>query len=247
MALWVILLLILGTLLASAISAIFGLAGGTILFAILTWIMDSKSAVAIHSNIQMVSNLSRFVAYFRATQWRVVGWFLLLAVPGAYLGGLVYKEINANFLELLVGIFILATVFLPEKFNKMPTSNIMFIILGFLSNFLGMIVAVTGPFISSFFVLNNLGKEKVIATKAVCQGLTQVVKVIVFATSVGFDFGNYKELLIVLCLASILGTFLGKIVMKKMSEQQFNQINSVLLAVIASIMIIKGIFNLLEG
>jgi uncharacterized protein len=152
-----------------------------------------------------------------------------------------YTRISADFLELLVGIFILTTIFLPKLFKKMPTNGFFFMILGFLSNFLGMIVAVTRPFISSFFVLNNLGKERVVATKAACQGLTQMMKIVTFATSVKFDFSDFTEILIVLCVASILETFLGKKIMDKMSEKRFNKINSMLLVRISVAMIAKGV------
>jgi uncharacterized membrane protein YfcA len=224
--------LALGVVLASIVSAIFGLAGGTLVFAMLSWGLDAKQAIPLHSAVQVVGNLARFTAFWRFIKWRVVGYFSILLLPGAWLGGLLFNYFDPILLEFLVGAFILISIFIPE--GKMPaTRPWVFILLGFLSSFLGMIVAVTGPFIASFFVLNNIAKEELIATKSVCQALTQLVKTGVFLFSVGFDFGQYQWLLLILCVATVLGTFIGRWLMEKISQQRFNQWNRILLAIIA--------------
>lgn len=224
--------LAVGVILASIISAIFGLAGGTIVFALLSWGLDAKKAIPLHSTVQMVGNLARFTAFWRFIQWRVVGLFSILLIPGAWLGGLLFNYFDPILLEFLVGAFILISIIIPE--SKMPpTRPWMFVLLGFLSSFLGMIVAVTGPFIASFFVLNSISKEQMIATKSVCQAMNQLVKTAVFFLSVGFDFGQYQTLLLLLCGATILGTFIGRWLMEKISQQRFNQMNKILLAIIA--------------
>lgn len=225
-------ILALGVILASIVSAIFGMAGGTLVFALLSWGLDAKQAIPLHSAIQVVGNLARFTAFWRFIQWRTVGLFAILLIPGAWLGGLLFDYFDPILLEFLVGAFILLSIFIPE--SKMPpTRPWMFVALGFLSSFLGMIVAVTGPFIASFFVLNNIGKEELIATKSVCQALTQIVKTAVFLVSVGFDFGQYQTLLLILCGATILGTFIGRWLMERISQKRFNQMNKILLASIA--------------
>jgi uncharacterized membrane protein YfcA len=63
--------------------------------------------------------------------------------------------------------------------------------------------------------------------------LTQIVKTGVFLISVGFDFGQYQWLLLILCGATILGTFIGRWLMEKISQHRFNQLNRILLSVIA--------------
>jgi uncharacterized membrane protein YfcA len=226
------LILALGVTLAAVVSAIFGLAGGTLVFALLSWSLDAKQAIPLHSAIQLVGNLARFTAFWKFIQWRVVGLFALLLLPGAWLGGLLFNYFDPLLLEFLVGTFIFFSIFIPE--GKMHNTRAwMFVLLGFLSSFLGMIVAVTGPFIASFFVLNNLSKEELIATKSVCQALTQVVKTAIFVAAVGFDFGAYRGLLLLLCAATIIGTYLGRWLMNKISQGHFDQINRILLALIA--------------
>ncbi|GAB4342354.1 MAG: hypothetical protein OHK0038_22260 [Flammeovirgaceae bacterium] len=243
MAIWLIFLLILGTVITSTLSALFGLAGGTLLFAMLSWALDAKQAIPLHSGIQLVSNSARLIAYIKSVEWKIVGWFSVLLLPGAYWGGMFYGFFNPNITELLVGCFILITVIFPSE-NKKDTKTWIFIILGFLSSFLGMIVAVTGPFISSFFVLNNITKERMLATKSVCQASTQLVKMLAFSTTVAFDFSQHYMLMVMLGLATIVGTFLGSRLIKKIQDYHYNLLNNWLLSIIAVSMIIKQIIVL---
>jgi uncharacterized membrane protein YfcA len=238
MPIWLLILLIIGTVFTSTLSALFGLAGGTLLFAMLSWALDAKQAIPLHSGIQLVSNSARLVAYMKSVEWKIVGWFSILLLPGAYFGGMFYGFFNTNITELLVGLFILASLFIPLG-NKQDTKIWMFVILGFLSSFLGMIVAVTGPFISSFFVLNNINKERMLATKSVCQGMTQLVKMLIFSTTIAFDFSQHYVLMIVLGLATIVGTFFGSHLIKKIQDHHYNLLNNWLLGIIAVSMIIK--------
>jgi uncharacterized membrane protein YfcA len=238
MPFWLLLLLIIGTIFTSTLSALFGLAGGTLLFAMLSWALDAKQAIPLHSGIQLVSNSARLIAYIKSVEWKIVGLFSILLLPGAYLGGMFYGLFNPNITELLVACFILATILFPFG-NKQDTKSWMFIFLGFLSSFLGMIVAVTGPFISSFFVLNNINKERMLATKSVCQGMTQLVKILAFSTTVDFDFSQHYTLMFILGLATLIGTFFGSQLIKKIQDHHYNLLNNWLLGVIAISMIIK--------
>lgn len=234
-----------GCIFTAALSAVFGLAGGTILFAMLTWVMDAKQAIPIHGAVQLVSNGSRLIAYLKSVQWNVVGWFALLLFPGTYLGGLCYHWFNAQWVELLVGVFILITIFIPKKSQQQATSKATFVLLGFLSGFLGMIVAVTGPFISSFFVLNSISKERMVATKAVCQSINHFAKVLIFSTSISYDFGLQYELLLFLSAGTLVGTWIGSKLLHKIPDAQYDKLNSGLLGIIAGIMVIKGVWAML--
>ncbi|MFT6963348.1 MAG: putative membrane protein YfcA [Flammeovirgaceae bacterium] len=227
-------------LLASVISAIFGLAGGAVFFSALVWVVDAKTAVPIHSGVQLMSNTARVGVYVKEIQWRIVLWFSILLIPGAYLGSLLFNYFNTNMMEGLVGIFIIGTAFLPKSL-PIGKSKKSFILVGFISAFLGMIVAVTGPLIASFLNISDVRKEQMVATKSVCQGLTQLVKLVMFATVVKFDFGDYLIPLMFFGVASLIGTFIGKKVIGKLSDGLYDKLNKWLLIVIGANMLLKAL------
>jgi len=244
MSIGISILLFLVALITATISGVFGLAGGALFFAVLSWVVSTKEAIPLHSSVQLLSNFSRIIFFFKTVKWKIVSKFLILLLPGAYLGGLLYDFFYPLVLELIVGVFILITIFLPENKNT-SSKPYTFVILGFLSGFLGMIVAVTGPFIASFFVLNNITKEEMVSTKAVCQGFTQLIKVLIFSSVIGFDFGNYSYLLLFLGLATILGIFIGKNLIGRINNKAYDQMNNYLLGFVAVSMIFKAGFDFL--
>lgn len=228
---------------ASIFSALFGLAGGTMIMAVLTWTLGIKNAVPLHSVIQFIGNTARIGVYYKLIEWKIVKYFVLLTLPGAYLGGLCVGFFSEKWLELSVGIFILITIVMPKPNLKNGLRYEVFTLLGFLGSFLGMLVAVSGPFIASFFVLNNIRKEKMVATKSVCQGITQIVKLIIFATVVKFSFAQFEVLLFWLGLAAIIGTLAGRYLIEILSEKAYNAFNNWLLAIIAFSMIVGAILK----
>ncbi|TAE69483.1 MAG: sulfite exporter TauE/SafE family protein [Bacteroidetes bacterium] len=231
---------------ASVFSALFGLAGGTMILAVLSWTLGIKNAVPLHSAVQFVGNVARLGVYYKLVVWKIVGYFIILTLPGAYLGGLCIDFLSEKWLELSVGIFILLTIFMPKPSFKNGIRYEVFALLGFLGSFLGMIVAVSGPFIASFFILNNIKKEEMIATKSVCQGITQIAKLIIFASVVHFSFDKFWFLLLILSLAAIIGTLIGRYLIEKISENVYNTLNNWLLGSIASLMILGALSKIIN-
>ena len=238
----ILLILVLIAALASCISAIFGMAGGAVFFSALVWAVDAKTAIPIHSGIQLIGNTSRIVVYFKEIQWKIALFFSLLLLPGAYFGSLLFRYFNSQLMELLIGGFIILTVWLPKK-NHCGQRHKQFILAGFISAFLGMIVAVTGPLIASFFNREGVRKEKLVATKSFCQGITQLAKVIVFSTVLKFDFQQYTAAFVLLGLASIVGTYIGRKLIGKIKDHRYHQLNNALLIVIGLNMLFKAIYG----
>lgn len=244
MSVFLYILLFFAVTFASVFSALFGLAGGTMILAVLTWTLSIKNAVPLHSAVQFVGNVARLGVYYKLVVWKIVAYFIILTLPGAYLGGLCINFLNEKWLELLVGIFILLTIIMPKPHFKNGIRYEVFTLLGFLGSFLGMIVAVSGPFIASFFILNNIKKEEMIATKSVCQGITQITKLIIFASVVQFSFDKFSLLLILLSFAAIIGTLIGRYLIEKINEKTYNLLNNWLLATIAILMITTALIKI---
>lgn len=236
-------LLFVAVVLASVLSALFGLAGGTMILAVLTWSVGIKNAVPLHSVVQFVGNVARIGVYYKMIEWKIVRYFIMLTLPGAYLGGLCVDFFAEKWLELAVGVFILITLAIPKPKFKNGLRYEVFTLLGFLGSFLGMLVAVSGPFIASFFVLNNITKERMVATKSVCQGITQIVKLLVFVTVVRFSFAQYSLLLVLLGLATVIGSLIGRYLIEKISEKTYNTLNNSLLGIIALGMVIGALMK----
>ncbi|MDW8288889.1 MAG: sulfite exporter TauE/SafE family protein, partial [Flammeovirgaceae bacterium] len=141
--------------------------------------------------------------------------------------------------EGTVAAFVFITSFLSAKTSFHP-KKWHWIAVGFLASFLGMIVAVTGPFVSIFFNQGNLSKEEQLVTKSVCHALTQVVKIVFFSFSLEMEA---DEMVVGLIVATLIGTFIGTKLLRYFSEKQYRQITHWLLRLIALSMLLKQFFR----
>ncbi|MEM9324961.1 MAG: sulfite exporter TauE/SafE family protein [Bacteroidota bacterium] len=238
--------LIFATFVGALVSSLFGLAGGTILFFLLALALDAKLAIPLHAGVQLIANGSRLCFFFKDIQWRVVAWFSLLLVPGALLGGWLYMHFNPEMVEWLVGLFILLSVFMPRVTSSRVGKGSV-VSAGFISGFLGMIVAVTGPFIAALLNLNQVTKERLVATKSCCQALAQAVKLIIFSTAIQFDFSQHQQLIWVLGVTAVIATWTGKSILRYVTEVRYQQFNKALFLMIAALMLLRPVYQWLQG
>lgn len=212
--------LTLGAFFTSIISAVVGMVGGMIFLAICLIFLPIEQAIPIHAAVQLVSNSSRWILFFKDIQWRLWLYFFFPAILGILLGTHLFQAIDKNLLRQGIALFIFITLFLPKPRTGKPWPKESFCLAGFLSGTLGMLAGAIGPAIGPFFLHSRLPKEKLIATQALCQASTHFMKVIAFG-AIGFSFTTHTSLILILSLAVMIGTHTGKRILKKVSEEKF--------------------------
>lgn len=234
---WLVLALTaLGT---AALSAVIGMAGGIILLAVMLLFLPVELVIPIHAAVQLISNSTRVVMFIRHVQWKVWALFSLPAIAGILLGRHLFAAIDPEYLRYLIAVFILIATYLPKPKGDNAWPHWPFLIAGAIAGTLGMLVGAVGPIIAPFFIHAKLLKEKMIATKAVCQATVHVLKLIAFGT-LGFSFGEQGTLILSLGAAVILGTYLGKRLLRHISEELFIKLVKIALTFIAIKLIVWG-------
>jgi uncharacterized membrane protein YfcA len=225
------------------VSGITGMAGGTLLLSILSLFYAPQTTIALHGLLQVFANLSRVILFIKSVSWKHVGFFVLLSLPGAYLGANVSTYFSPQLLKALLGILILYVAFKPKnKKGETVSSAITFIPLGFASGFLGMIIGVTGPLLAPFFLRAGITKERFVATKALCQFVVQLIKVAIFATLLQFDYTQFQSELLFMILAIFIGTIVAKITLPYVSEKIFIRVLKGLLIILGTKLILSSFF-----
>ena len=82
-------------------------------------------------------------------------------------------------------------------------------------------VGAIGPLIAPVFARHNFVKERLIATKAVCQLATHIVKIPAFILLRDLDLPRLGALALVMIVMVIPGTLIGKRLLKGVSEKHF--------------------------
>ncbi len=234
-------LILVTAVFTAAVSSVLGMAGGTLLMAVLTLVLPMKMAIPLHGWAQFCSNAGRVFAHWRHIEWRIAIRFSILVIPGAALGVWTASLLDERWLGLALGVAIVWILYGPKPrgVRQMPLNG--FVVLGFGSSLVGMIVGASGPLIAPFFFGRGLEKKKLIATKAFCQAVVQVTKLPAFFLIGAVNLQETGWLLVGLTVTSAIGTWIGTRVLDRIDEVLFEKLIRWTLTVIAVKMIYTGV------
>src|SRR5699024_12877384 len=128
----------------------------------------------------------------------------------ACLAALVFSRLYAVCIELLVGVFLVSTIF-QYRFGKVDKTFDMpklgFIPLGFVIAFMSTLVGGLGPILNPFYMNAGLEKENLIATKTANSFFVGIMQIAGYAF-----FGVFPARLWLYGLALGLGAVAGRII-----------------------------------
>jgi uncharacterized membrane protein YfcA len=215
--------------------------GSSILFVpIASVFFDFKTVLGITAVFHVFSNLSKITLFRKGIQKDIV---LKLGIPavifvtfGAYLTTfLPTKEIEIGMNIVLIFL----AVFLLIKFNiPIQQSNKNLYLGGISSGFLAGITGTGGAIRGITLAAFQLPKEKFIATSALIDLGVDTSRAIIY-TSNGYFEKEYIKLIPFLIIISFLGSFIGKLILKKTSETIFRYLVIGVIILTAVVQVIK--------
>lgn len=225
----------------SAITSAFGIGGGVTLLAVMANLMPASAVIPVHAVVQLGSNLGRMTTLRGFTDWRLVLWFSLGSMVGAYFGGQVVMIISAGMIQLALGCFILYSAWLP--IFKLSSSKKSIVFLGGGTSFVAMIVGGVAPFI--FVVLKELFDDRrgLIATLAAMTSVQQVLKIGLFGFF-GFVFADWYLTIALMVSTGYLGTLTGKLLLDRIPAEKAQPVLKFILTVMALRLVYMGVGKL---
>lgn len=225
-----------------------------LLLATMFCFMSHGEAIPSHGCVQLISNSTRTLAFLKHVDWVTVGRFLLGMVPGSLLGlGLLCwlgePGRSEPWLKALVGVYVLGSLLLPRPSEAGGTSRWWdFSLLGLAAGTAAFTLGAVGPLIAPLFARRNFVKERLVATKALCQSLVHIAKIPGFLLVRSYE--NLEALgavTLAMALLVIPGTLLGKRLLKHVSEQRFVLLYRLaLLAAGLKVLLADGLYALLS-
>ncbi len=229
------------------LSGVIGLAGGTALLAVMLLFLEPLVAIPLHAVVQLFSNGSRTWIQRRHVRWDFCALFSALLLPAGYLGLAAAQALPVSLARLWIGAFVLAVTWIPARVwlrlgraseGTPPRKRLL--VLGGAVGFLGPSVGATGPLLAPFFLHLGLPRQVVIGTQAACQIATHGSKILLFGWA-GFAFAAHAQLLLVLCVAVIAGTWVGSHLLDRMSERGFLWLYRAVLTALSLRLIVQGV------
>ena len=228
----------------SFISGLFGMAGGMILVGVLLAYFDVATAMVIFSIIQFVANGWRAALWWRFVIWRIFFVYVL----GAVLSFAVmrYVAIVPSKAAVYLGLGLLP--FLIELLPANARPNIEWrgvpFLTGVLTTVIQLLTGVGGLFLDIFFQKSMLDRKTTIATKAVTQTFSHVVRAVYFSSFTGLSDAVPWWTFVPAIALSIGGTSLAALVLERMTDVGFRQWTRRVIFAVSAIYLVRGVMLL---
>ncbi len=240
---WTAVLLIGVNFVTSAFTATVGLGGGVANIAVMANFLPAASVIPIHAVVQVGNNASRTVLNRKNVVWHLAGWFTLGALVGAGIASLVVVALPRPVLQLILGIFVLYSVFGPKPKN-LTLGKAGIVIGGVVTTFATFFVGATGPLVAAVMPVATMVRHQVVATHGALMTFQHALKIVFFGM-LGFQFLPWLGFLAAMMIAGFLGTYVGRMLLGRMPEAFFKKLFYCVLVLLALRLIYAGIAELL--
>src|SRR3954463_6825255 len=228
----------------SFISGLFGMAGGMILVGVLLAYFDVATAMVIFSLIQLVANGWRAVLWARFGLWRI--FFVYVAGAVISFGDMRYVELVPSKAAVYLGLGIMP--FLIELLPMKARPNIEWrgvpFVTGVLTTVIQLLTGVGGLFLDIFFQKSTLDRKTTIATKAVTQTFSHVIRAVYFGSFVGVADAVPLWTYLPAILLSIVGTTLAAQALERMTDVGFRQWTRRVIFAVSIVYLARGVMLL---
>ena len=223
------------SMVSSTAAAVFGLGGGLILISFLPDFLPADALVPVHGVTQLASNTSRAAFSFRSIVWRLWPLFFAGSVLGATMFGLLVVNISTAYIPVFIGVYILLKLW-SARMGRLLSSFDSLFILGFLQTGLGILVGSTGHLAMPRLLKEISDRDGIVATSAMFMSLSHGLKLLAYGI-IGFKFNQYSVILAYMVTGALIGSFVGTLLRRQISNRWFSQILKILLTVMALRMI----------
>lgn len=238
MEIWLLVIFFFLTLVAEVLGTIGGFGSSVFFVPMALYFFDFYTVLGITAVFHLASNMSKITMFRSGLNWRLIFLIGIPSVIFVLIGSWLTKKIDAKWLETSLNVFLilLSIVFLIRSNFVLKASVMNAISGGVVSGFLAGLVGTGGAIRGMTMIAFNLEKEIFIATSAaIDMGID-------FSRTGVYFFNGYihqHDLYLVPFLfgISMAGTYLGKIILKKIPQAKFKLI--VLLLILGI-----GLFNL---
>jgi uncharacterized membrane protein YfcA len=207
---------------ASSFGGVAGFGTGAMMIPVIAWILGPKATVPVLTVGMFLGNGARVWFSRGEVNRPVVLAYLAGAIPGGVLGAVLYATIDGEWISRLLGGFLLAAVpgrhLLAARGLRVRLAH--FPLIGGVFGFLGSLVGGVGPVLSPFFLGHGLVRGAYIATDALCTVGTYSTRALVFhryqlLTEPTVVVGLYIGALM------IAGAWIGRRLLDRMSQRTF--------------------------
>lgn len=232
--------IVLGSFIAAFSNAAFANGGAMIVLAVTTTVLPVSAVVPIHSALLIGSTVSRAVVFRDHIDWRITTAFLVGSVIAVIIAAPIYVSLSDEIIALAIAIVMLVAIWLPG-ISWRPKIKHPWVLVGFLHSFISTLFAY-GAVLHAVILHTGLRRRQIVATMAASLTGMAVFKIVGYAAN-GFDYTPYIVAIALSIGAAFAGTWIGKLVIDRISERLFRAVFRLLVTLSALRLLYAGIFN----
>lgn len=227
-------------LVAEVIGTVSGFGSSILFVPLASLFFDFKIVLGITAIFHVFSNLSKLYLFRNGIDKAIAIKMGIPAIAFVILGAALSKVIPQKDIELMMSLMVLGmAIYLLINFNKSfekSNSNLVKggIISGFTAGLVGTGGAIRGLTLTAF----NLSKTVFIATSAFIDLGVDTSRAIVYFLN-GYVHKEFLITIPILLVISLLGSYLGKIILTKIAENTFKYIVLVVIILTTAVQFIK--------
>jgi uncharacterized membrane protein YfcA len=228
-------------LLAEIIGTVGGFGSSLFFVPIAGLFFDFKTVLGITAVFHVFSNLSKLILFRKTIDWKLSLLFGIPSVAFVILGAWLTNKINLRYDQLFLALFLIsfsALMLLKPNF-KLQANKVTSItggsVAGFLAGFIGTGGAIRGLSLAAY----NLEKNLFVGTSAAIDMGVDLSRSAVYISN---DFLNPTDyyLLPILLVVSVIGSYIGKLLLDKINQDYFRKIVLGLILGVGSFMLVSG-------
>jgi uncharacterized membrane protein YfcA len=210
--------IVAGSFLASVANAAFSAGGAMIILATTSTVLPISAVVPIHSTLLIGSTASRAAVFRKHVAWHIAVPFSLASIVAVAIAARLYFALPETMLATAIGIVMLVAIWLPA-ISWRPRIRYPWVVVGFVHSFLSTLFAY-GALLHAVILHTGLTRRQIVGTMAVSLTAMGALKIAGYAAN-GFDYMPYLLTIALAVAASLLGTWVGKGINDRVSEETF--------------------------
>lgn len=230
------------SLLAEILGTVGGFGSSMYFVPIAGFFIDFQSVLGVTALFHLASNISKIALFRSGFDKKLIVYMGIPAVAFVILGAYLTQFFNNKLLEIALGIFLIVLSLLllvlkkaiqPTTFNTIGGGALS----GITAGLLGTGGAVRGLVLGAF----SLPKEIFIATSAIIDLGIDLSRSVVYISN-GYVHAHDLYLVAILIVVSFIGTYFGKKILDRFTQEQFKKVMLFLILIIGCVTLIHQLY-----
>lgn len=225
----------------SFVSGVLGMAGGMILMGVLLALTPVPTAMLLHGITQLASNGWRAWLWRHAVDGRVFRGYVYGALAALALFAAIQWVVSKPVAYILLGLTPFVSLSLPERLHLNVQRRGHPLACGAICMALQLLAGVSGPILDVFFVRSTMNRRQVVATKALTQSFSHLLKIIYFGGLVATAAAVDVPLAAVMVALAFAGTTLSRRLLERMDDAAFRAWTRWTVVAIGVVYLVSGV------